>query len=368
MSDDRETIAFAERVLAVLELGSFSATYKYALFTAILDLCLESVSATGAPPTSLTTRQLATKVVELYWPHAAPYEGRTVLRQGGGRTEQAEILRSVQRFRSSPAVGGEVSPRRARERDPEGFGRLVDAVEWKLVEMPIPKLQRVGGSEDRFLYEYTWGEGVRASDVAAARRGEKVGFDNQVRLRPGVAEMLLRLNGILRPLVRREWAAMVASMNGLAESRLEEFLFGAPRASLEPVRGPLRELQSGRCFYCDGAVHSASEVDHFIPWSRYPDNGLENLVLTHARCNAAKREVLAAAEHVERWAGRNARHAGELAAIAAAVAWEREPHRTAAVARATYLRLPDGVRLWLAGSELVPLDRERLSRALLCTA
>jgi hypothetical protein len=36
MSGDNDAIALAERVLAVLAEGSFSATYKFALFTAIL--------------------------------------------------------------------------------------------------------------------------------------------------------------------------------------------------------------------------------------------------------------------------------------------------------------------------------------------
>ena len=97
-------------------------------------------------------------------------------------------------------------------------------------------------------------------------------------------ECLDRLNGILRPILRREWASMVAAMSGLPESRLEEFLFGAARIPLDEVRGPLREMQAGRCFYCDDALRGATEVDHFIPWARYPDNGLDNLVVAHDRC------------------------------------------------------------------------------------
>ena len=59
-------------------------------------------------------------------------------------------------------------------------------------------------------------------------------------------------------------------MNGLPESRLEEFLFGASRIPLDEVRGPLREMQAGRCFYCDEALRDATDVDHFIPWARHP--------------------------------------------------------------------------------------------------
>jgi hypothetical protein len=36
-------------------------------------------------------------------------------------------------------------------------------------------------------------------------------------------------------------------------------------------------------------------VDHFIPWSRHADDGLDNLVAADARCNGQKRDFLAAA-------------------------------------------------------------------------
>lgn len=72
MSDERGAISLAEKVLTMLEVGRKSGTYKYALFTAILDLVLERTSHTGEPPISLTTRQLAEKIIELYWSQATP--------------------------------------------------------------------------------------------------------------------------------------------------------------------------------------------------------------------------------------------------------------------------------------------------------
>ena len=72
---DQDALALAERVLAILEEGNFSATYKYAVFTAILDLCIEKASKHGVPPETLTTRQLAERVLALYWSHVTPYEG-----------------------------------------------------------------------------------------------------------------------------------------------------------------------------------------------------------------------------------------------------------------------------------------------------
>jgi hypothetical protein len=52
-------IAFAERVVALLDEGAFTATYKYAVLLGLLDVVLERTSATGEPPSVVTTRQLA---------------------------------------------------------------------------------------------------------------------------------------------------------------------------------------------------------------------------------------------------------------------------------------------------------------------
>jgi len=205
---------------------------------------------------------------------------------------------------------------------------------------------------------------VRQGRVSAYQRGERGAFDNRLLLRPGVPEGLLRLNGILRPILRREWSAMVAGMNGLPESRLEEFLFGVDRTPLEKVRGPLRDLQRGRCFYCAGVLGRGADVDHFIPWARYADNGLDNLVVADDRCNNRKRDFLAAADHVERWSARNMDSASDLAAIAAQLVWEREPRRSRAVAVAMYSRMADGAKVWQEGTGLVGLEKPRVERAL----
>jgi HNH endonuclease len=365
VSGDLGAIALAERVLAVLDQGSFSATYKYALFMAILDLTIEKTTA-GGPPTSLTTRELAEEIVELYWPHASPYEPvRRILRQGGGHADhQAEVLRAIARFRQEVAGAPEELQHRARLAQPKKYEQLVRFVEWKLIEMPIPRLQVMGGDEDRFLYEYSWDQLITRAPVSAYQDGTPGAFDNRLLLKPGVAEHLVRLNGVLRPIVQREWAVMVAWLNGLPEATLETFLFGADRIPLDSVRQPLRDLQSNRCFYCDGRIAGACEVDHFIPWARYPDNGLDNLVAAHDRCNNNKRDFLAAADHLERWRQRARDHGDLLADLAVRLRWERNSDRSRGVASALYGRLPAGARLWRAGSDFEVADPARLVRAL----
>lgn len=158
---------------------------------------------------------------------------------------------------------------------------------------------------------------------------------------------------------------MVAQVNQLEESQLELFLFGAARTPTARVRAGLWEIQAGRCFYCEERIADPSrgEVDHFIPWARYPDDGLDNLVVADGRCNGQKSSSLAATSHVARWAGRlvdGAAASHELAALASETGWTREAGKSLSVARAIYLRLPTDARLWLRGREYVPPEPEGL--------
>ena len=138
---------------------------------------------------------------------------------------------------------------------------------------------------------------------------------------------------------------MVARLNELEESALEDFLFGRERIALVPLRPALRELQEGRCFYCGGR-------HYFIPWSRYRDDGLDNLVLADRGCNGAKRDFLASARHVRRW--RERMESPVVSEVAAAERWPRHPETTLGVARAVYLRLPAGSPLWDSARSFVP--------------
>ena len=82
------------------------------------------------------------------------------------------------------------------------------------------------------------------------------------------------------------------------------------------MRGPLTELQAGACFYCGLRLGGRADVDHFIPWSRYADDGLDNLVAAHPACNNSKRDFLVSAEHVEHWAARLQNRRDDVEAIA----------------------------------------------------
>src|SRR5438094_10393379 len=118
------------------------------------------------------------------------------------------------------------------------------------MQLPLPRLQSSSGESVTFHYAINWTQSVRQPDVRRYQRGEGGPFDNRIHLRPGVGEALVRLNHLLRPLIHHQWAVKVATLNRLDEYQLERFLFGAERVPLERVRGPIIELQEGRCFYC----------------------------------------------------------------------------------------------------------------------
>lgn len=245
--------------------------------------------------------------MELYWPQARAFPERVLLQNAG---KQAGILSRIVRFQGF--LTDPTAPfARGQSLVPPEYARLLRQVEWILVKMPLPKLQRVGREVVSFVYRIRWDDDVRLGEFNSDN------FDNLIRFVGNAGDHLMRLAPLIRPLVQREWAALVARFNHLSEAELERFLFGAKREALAHLAAPLRELQGNGCFYCRTMIRDGAQVDHFIPWSRYPDDGLDNLVAAHPRCNGEKRDHLAAAEHVEEWTNRMRMCAAELEAIAA---------------------------------------------------
>jgi len=144
----------------------------------------------------------------------------------------------------------------------------------------------------------------------------------------------LLLNGILRPVPRRDWAALVASMNGLPESRLEEFLFGASRIPLGQVRARLSSSKAA------GASTART------------------------RCVAQRTWTTSSPGLATQRAARNAKRAGDIAQAAEDFTWERDAARSRSVAVATYSRLDEGAKVWIEGATLVGLEKTRVERAL----
>ncbi|HVL99123.1 MAG TPA: HNH endonuclease domain-containing protein [Egibacteraceae bacterium] len=362
-----DPVVFAERLLALLDSGNFTMSYKYAVLLALVDACLEGLTDTGEPPDHLRARAVADKVLELYWRQAMPYPAAADTRVLRQRPElpKLDLVARIAAYREG--AGFDRSMREAAAADPEGFTVLRERVFVTIVRMPLPKLQRLNRDDpfgDGFLYRIDWPDEVSEARV---RRAE---FDDRIHLKPGVAAMLVRLAGLVRPIVQRRWADFVARRNTdvLDDLTLDEFLFGAERIGLHRVRPHLVELQGGECFYCQDAMRGRVDIDHFLPWSRSGDDGIDNLVAAHTRCNNAKRASLAADDHLGRWLHRSDQGSRDLQAIADRAPWPRHVDKTMAVARALYLYQAPGTSLWVAPDIYRPAGRGVLRRLLVAGA
>ncbi len=355
-------VEIVEQVLAILDHGSFTATYKHAVLLALVDLCKETCSEGGAPPQVLTTRKLAEKVLELYWPQTLRWRGEAVLHQNApGR---GAIIAAVENLREYVYTHNFGAPTYAQLRPlvEDRFQDAVDKIEEVLTRYPLPKLQRIAGVCHNWIYRISWEDsGSRPRGLRALQRGEASSFDNRIHLQPGVAQCFVAMSALLRPLIMQHWASKVANLNALDVGHLHEFLFGCARMSLDPVRQDLRTLQDGRCFYCQNDLRGSYHVDHFIPWSRHPENGLHNLVASHPDCNSSKLNFLASHTHVQRWCARVRDRHDTLVEIAERRRWPTDADRVLSIARVVYHHAPDGLMLWQAKNDpLVKFAEQRV--------
>ena len=352
-------MAFAERVIALLDQGSFSSTYKFAVLLALIDLCCEGADRNGRPPDNVTTVQLAEAVMRVYWRQTHPYTlgSEPLLSQNSDKTKPPIILKLIHDFRGR---ADRLTTWFEAQREP-GYERLRREVERTLVEMPLPKLQRFGNQDERFIYEIAWDD-----KNALSLFRDPAQFDNRIRFVVPAAEHLVRLSGLLRPLIQEKWTRKVADLNHLPEGNLIKFLFDTDRTALVKLRGPLVELQSGCCFYCNGKLAPRiTHVDHFIPWARTSDDGIDNLVAADASCNGAKRDFLPGIEHVDKWARRYRERGSDLTRIVEEVQWFRHPERTLGIVRASFLgRNRELQRLWQARDSFEASDQTRLKALL----
>jgi 5-methylcytosine-specific restriction endonuclease McrA len=290
-----EQLRFLTCLQRLLADGQFVATYKYALLLALADIAVESGDDSGAA-LQIPTTQIAEKFIQYYWRQCVPYMPRMdtasghVLRQNTGR--QAAIVRAV--YEARTRYGDSLA---TAQRHRRGWHTLIRTVDQVVREMPLWKLQTVGRAQFDFLYENR-------------RTGASI------ELRPGVAYCLRHFYGLIDDLVRGAWVRYVRRHNQDVlgtTTDVAEFLFGSERSNLRTVREILEGVQSGRCFYCERPLPPpGGQVDHFIPWAKYPVDLGHNFVLAHASCNAAQADHLAAAHYLAAWAERNARHQGYL--------------------------------------------------------
>ena len=191
---------------------------------------------------------------------------------------------------------------------------------------------------------------------------ENLDQGNAIVLNAGVAFSFRRFHGLVGDMVRGAWLRYVRRFNSAllgTATDLQEFLFGGERESLKAFIPILNEVQRDACFYCGGRMKGeAVDVDHFIPWSRYPVDLGHNFVLAHARpCNARKSGRLASVEHLNAWVTRNAEHGDLMGAQFDQKEIIHDLPTSFKVATWAYSQLESaGGLTWRQGEEMVILD------------
>jgi hypothetical protein len=334
-----------ERLLRVIDEGRRTATYKLALLLALIDAVAESPGSDTVP-----TRRIGELVLAVYYPQTRVY-----VANDGIERELRQItmkgsppLRAALTLRLAGDNAGCRSAADVRRTLPRDYERAVDVVEETFVRYPIPLLQVVGTTLLPFLYDADWPEGMSAR--ALRRRG-----GDAVHLLSGVADRLVVLGPMLRPLIELHWCRDVARWTGVRteDDRLLAHLFGVERVRFPTaLRSGLVDLQRGRCFYCDAAFSSHPDVDHFLAWSRWPNDAIENLVLAD-RCNAFKRDHLVDVDHLDRWFRRLDDHSADLRELADLSRWPTDPARSRGLVHSTYSHLAPGTPLWVRENQFV---------------
>ncbi len=241
---------------------------------------------------------VARQFLSLYWNMARPYPRlNEILRQTtNGNIPSAMITSLASAVTTSPSGYRRLRAHRA------GRDALITQTRRTLAKDVLYRLQalRISTSDadrgERFLYDHP-------QDPAGCARLPSL------TLKPGVAACLRRLRGVIIALVQARWAVFVREQNerlGI-DRQLESFLFGVERTAVTGYAARFFELQNGRCFYSGDklAQPSSGEVDHFIPWARYPFDSPFNLVLATRKINNQLRDSLKPDSWRKRWLDRN---------------------------------------------------------------
>lgn len=230
---------------------------------------------------------IAEKFAEFYWPQTLEYSSGIqgsnsgVLAQNLGI--QAAVVNILQELRAKAPT---LVAAKKLPTWPQAIARIARVVR----DQPVRYLQNIASTYTPFLYDYPPppGELVLWADAAAN---------------------LARYQGLIQQLARAAWIDHIRTnkRNEPILGRLDDleaFMFGTSRSALEKIGEVLADMDGARCFYCEKSLGKARDVDHFIPWSKYPRDLGHNFVLTHPECNRSKSDTLAARPHLEKWLSR----------------------------------------------------------------
>ena len=185
-ADAVDPLLLGQRVVAILETGLRTATYKLATFMALIDHCIENMPERPGDVLRVPIPDLAHRVLEIYWPQVRPFDGHE-LRQS--TQPRARILAATNALRRAAGVErASMSVDIARLRAPAAYRSAIDEIMLCLAQQPLHRLQKLPGSStsDPFLYDDSFlHDHVSRSTLRT--------HGDAIELKPAVAHGLARL-------------------------------------------------------------------------------------------------------------------------------------------------------------------------------
>ena len=330
----QEQLKFLKHIQQILQSGTFTSTYKFALLISITRLAIEQGQDTGAA-LYLDYEDIAEKFIDLYWKQSLPFQFNQyepfILQQSTGK--QASIVNLIyqaqQQFKTIAAA----------RRDNIFWIKLKKAVASTVKKMPVVYLQNLNGQTVEFLYQL--------EDSKQC-----------LNLLPKVMFCLRQFSEIIEELCQKRWIDFVrlnkqnlVVLHGLPD--LDEFMFAPSRNQLGRVADFLIDLQQCQCFYCGKSLKNTKyAVDHFIPWSLYPADTGHNFVLADEKCNSQKSNYLASEHFLQMWQERNHLHDQSIIGEISQMGFLTDLQRSHRVADWAYKQAVENEYLvWLGGRE-----------------
>jgi hypothetical protein len=332
-----DPLLLGQRVVAILETGLRTATYKLATLMALIEHCVENLPERPSDTLPVPIPRLAHRVLAIYWPQVRPFDGHE-LRQS--TQPRARILVATNNLRDA-AGRATASVEVASWRAPHEYRQAIDEITLCLAQQPLHRLQKLPGSStsESFLYDDSF-----LHDQVTRSTLRKHG--DAIVLKPGVADGLTRLAGLLKPALELMWVEDVRRMNKFLDEDVPDVaghLFGRQRIALAALREPFKKAFGPHCFYCGTHLPADNPIDHALLWSLVGIDGLMNLVLACARCNGDKSGSLPSLPIIDQVLRRDR---DVLEQIAVELQWPTQRDRVFAAARGIYRGQPTGVPTW----------------------
>lgn len=335
----QEQLDFLQKIQLILEAGSFTSTYKFALLLSLVNLSITQGEDTN-DTLILNYTDIAEQFIIQYWKQSLPFEcvdqNNFVLQQNTG--SQIIVIKYIQDL----MLRYETLSKAMKS---DEWTSIVASIAKTIKSYPAQLLQNIEGQSLNFLYDWHSNSSV-------------------IELKTNVMYCLRRFHGIIRQLVQQHWSDFVRllpknkiTLNGQPD--IQSFLFDEQRISLRKLCELYQDIQNNKCFYCGKSINDSPEVDHFIPWSYYQQDTVHNFVVADKKCNGAKSNFLADIPFLEKWLHRNSvydQHIQKLSENIGIVSNLKSSHNIAqwAYKRALDMHSP----IWIPPKKFITLDHQ----------